>query len=125
MVHRRLTIRLFIALMTLSAAGCQSPYMRWPDLSGPGTADYQRSVAERYDPYLSPDAGPEVVGGRPLGYQRPLTETEWGRRYARPDGALQPVPIPTIPPPPVVTAPYPPSPPVQTSPFPVQPRSPF
>jgi hypothetical protein len=99
--------------------------MRWPDFFHPGTANYQRAVADRFDPYLSPDAGPEVVGGRPLGYQRPLTESEWARRYARPDGALQPVAVPTITGPPVVTTPLPAAPPAQSTPFDVQPRSPY
>ena len=120
-----------IALAAVHAAGCRSPYMRWPDLYHPGTAKQQRDVAERFDPYPSPDTGPEVVGGRPLGYTRPLTEEEWGRRYARPDGALQPVVVPTLPSAPVFTSPYPPAAaPVQVapspaSPFGVQPRSPY
>jgi hypothetical protein len=125
MSYRRIVQLALVALAAVSAAGCESPYMRWPDLYHPGTASYQRAVAERYDPYPSPDAGPEIVGGRPLGYQRPLTETEWGRRYARPNGALQPVPIPALPAAPVITTPYPSIPPAQSMPFPVQPRSPY
>jgi hypothetical protein len=124
MSHRQSNWAATIALTTLCVAGCTSPYMRWPDLYHPGPANHQRAVAERYDPYPSPDAGPEIVGGRPLGYQRPLTETEWGRRYARPDGALQPAPIPTLPPA-VFTAPSPASTPGQGTPFQIQPRSPY
>jgi hypothetical protein len=122
MVQRQPIYCALLALAAALAGGCRSRYV-WPELDSPGTASYQRAVADRFDPYLSPDAGPEVVGGRPLGYQRPLTETEWGRRYARPDGAL-PVPVAPIPAPPIVTAPYPPFPPAQSSPFQVQPGTP-
>ncbi len=115
--------------MTLYMAGCYSPYMRWPDFVHPGTAAQQRALAEQFDPYPDPDAGPEVVGGRPLGYTRPLTETEWARRYAAPPGTLQPAPIPALPAAPVITAPYPPSyppaQPIQGTSVPVQPRSPY
>lgn len=114
-----------LMLAILSVVGCYSPYMRWPELYHPGTANQQRAVAEIYDPYPSPDAGPEVVGGRPPGFERPLTETEWGRRYARPDGALQPAPIPTFPGSPVLTTPYPAAPPAQGTPFQIQPRAPY
>jgi hypothetical protein len=125
MPRRDLIACTIVVLTALSANGCYSPYMRWPDLYQPGTANQQRAVAEKFDPYPSPDTGPEVVGGRPLGYQRPLTETEWGRRYARPDGALQPAPIPALPGPPVFTMPYPPAPAAAATPFQVQPRSPY
>jgi hypothetical protein len=125
MAHCRCTWYAMLAAITLSSSGCYSPYMRWPDLYHPGPARYQRAVADKFDPYPSPETGPEVVGGRPLGYQRPLTETEWGRRYAQPDGAFQPVAAPAFPGPPVFTTPYPPAPPAQVAPFQVQPRSPY
>ena len=125
MPHLRHICCVLLMLATLPVAGCYSPYMRWPELYHPGTANQQRAVAEKYDPYPSPDAGPEVVGGLPPGYERPLSETEWGRRYARPDGPLQPAPIPTLPAPPVFTTPYPAAPPAQGTPFQVQPRPPY
>jgi hypothetical protein len=129
---RRTSHFIALSLTAVLTVGCYSPYMRWPDLYHPGTAEQQRAIAEQFDPYPSPDTGPEVVGGRPLGYTRPLTEEEWGRRYARPDGALQPIVVPTLPTAPVFTTPYPPSaPPVPAmapplvSPSGVQPRSPY
>ncbi len=41
-----------------------------------GPADYQRAQAERFDPYPLPDIGPEVGGGRPLDFIRPMPENE-------------------------------------------------
>jgi hypothetical protein len=117
----------FVTLLIAAAfvAGCNSPYMRWPDLYHPGTAAQQRAEAERFDPYPSPDAGPEVVGGRPLGYQRPLTEEEWARRYGSPMGALQPVPVPSFPGVPIITTPVPPPGAVPAASPSLQPRSPY
>jgi hypothetical protein len=98
-------------MLVVLASGC-SPYVRWPNLYHPGPAGFQRAVADKYDPYPARDVGPEIEGGRPRDYQRPLNETEWGRRYARPGGAVQPVPVPTFsaPPPPIFSSPqYPPA----------------
>jgi len=136
---------LILTLTTLCVAGCQSPYIRLPNFAHPGTAAQQRADAERFDPYPDPDAGPPVVGGRPLGYTRPLTETEWSRRYVAPPlGVAQPAPIPFLPTSPVITNPFPSTapptfspaapvytpayPPVLTSPttpMQIQPRDPY
>jgi hypothetical protein len=134
MAHRRSPLILLV-LTAVLATGCRSPYIHWPNLYSPGTAQQQRAVAEQFDPYPSPDTGPEIVGGRPLGYTRPLTEEEWARRYARPDGgAVPPVVIPSLPSSPVFTTPYPPTaPPVAVvpslppalPPSSIQPRSPY
>jgi hypothetical protein len=110
-------------------AGCYNR-IRMPNFAHPGTAQQQRDDAERFDPYPDPQAGPEVVGGRPPGYTRPLSETEWGRRYAAPPGALQPLVLPSLPATaPVITMPYAPTAvpaqPGQGAPFQVQPRSPY
>jgi hypothetical protein len=135
MLRSRSILLVVFSLTALTAAGCYSPYMRWPDLYHPGSADYQRAVAEKFDPYPSPDTGPEVVGGRPLGYQRPLNESEWANKFGRPDGAIQPAPFPVPAGPPVFTTPYPPSGPVApvaptiapgpSVPYQIQPRSPY
>jgi hypothetical protein len=131
MAHRSPFV--LLALTAVLAIGCSSPYIHWPNLYQPGTAEQQRAVAEKFDPYPSPDTGPEIVGGRPLGYTRPLTEEEWARRYASPGGVLQTAPVPAFPSAPVFTTPYPstlppvtavPSPP-PTSPGGLQPRSPY
>ena len=77
---------LFCLLALVAATGC--PTM-WPNLFRPGPVGYQRDNATMYDPYGSPHAGPEVVGGRPRDFQQPLTEPRhsqleddsyWGRR---------------------------------------------
>jgi hypothetical protein len=107
--------------------------MIWPNFSHPGRASYQRGAADKFDPYPSPDTGPEILGGRPLGYTRPYTETEWGRRYATPDRAPQPAIIPTLPgpapvitaPPPVIVTPAPVAPSLPANSFPTQQRAPY
>jgi hypothetical protein len=109
-------------LLTVSSAGCYSPYIRTPNFAHPGTAAEQRADAERFDPYPDPDAGPAVLGGRPPGFTRPLTETEWARRYVAPPGALQPPPIVTLPASPV-TNPFAPPPTLQPTAPPVLPSA--
>ncbi len=42
--------------------------------NNPGPASVQRARAQRFDPYPSNDYGPEIVGGRPQGYQKPYAE---------------------------------------------------
>jgi hypothetical protein len=129
--------RATLSVLTIISAGCHSPYIRTPNFANPGTAAQQRADAERFDPYPDPDAGPPVVGGRPLGFTRPLTDTEWARRYVAPPGALQPSPVVTLPAAPVVTNPfspsapptfqptYPPALPSPTTPTQIQPRAPY
>jgi hypothetical protein len=41
----------------------------------------QRADAVVFDPYPLDDVGPPIVGGRPLGYQRPVPEVTRGRMY--------------------------------------------
>lgn len=125
------------SLLLAVVAGCYSPYIRTPNFAHPGTAAEQRADAERFDPYPDPDAGPAVLGGRPPGFTRPLTDTEWGRRYATPPGGLQAAPVVTLPAAPIVTDPFSPAapptfqptaPPVLPSPgtpSPIQPRNPY
>jgi hypothetical protein len=108
-MHRSVTCNVVLALTLLVVSGCYSPYIRYPNFAHPGTAAEQRADAERFDPYPDPETGPEVVGGRPPGFQRPLTETEWGRRYAIPPGSLQSAALPIVTTPPMVTNPFPPS----------------
>ncbi len=93
---------LLIALAT--AAGCTSEaarYIHFPDLNRPGTAQQQRAVGVVHDPYPLDDIAPPVVGGRPLGYERPVPETVRANMYdnamRRPRAA---VPVQSFPPPP-------------------------
>jgi hypothetical protein len=129
--------RIFAALLAGCFVGCTPEvhrYKRFPDFSNPGWAYQQRNDAVAHDPYPVDDAGPEIVGGRPREYQRPLNEVERARMNAPAPVPLQPIPIPPIPsfpaapppvaPPPVVTTPLAP-PAVPAAPVQVQPRSPY
>lgn len=59
-----------VVLLTV-AAGCASGI---PNLRHPGDLVSQRYNAIAHDPYTDTDAAPEVVGGRPRDYQKPLPE---------------------------------------------------
>jgi hypothetical protein len=119
-------------------------YIKFPDLFHPGNAPYQRAEAIEHDPYPLDDAGPQVVGGRPLAYQAGVPEVERSRLNAPPPPGLQPIAVPGLPamppaigppppiapgymstPPPVITTPYPPPASVQSTPFIQQQRSPY
>lgn len=67
--------RFFFAVMGLllgaGAGGCTSGR---PNLLHPGDLQSQRFNAIAHDPYTDSDAGPEVVGGRPREFQKPLPE---------------------------------------------------
>ena len=82
------------ALAVAAACGCNSPYMRWPDLYHPGTAQQQRAEAVVHDPYPLDDVGPPVVGGRPLGYLNPVPEVERSRMYDNARGIAAPRVVP-------------------------------
>lgn len=45
-----------------------------PNIMHPGDLQSQRFNAIAHDPYTDQDAGPEVVGGRPREFQKPLAE---------------------------------------------------
>lgn len=45
-----------------------------PNIRHPGDIQTQRFKAITHDPYYDQDAGPEVVGGRPRDFQKPLAE---------------------------------------------------
>jgi hypothetical protein len=123
-----------VSVAAAISAGCTPEahrYIRFPNLLHPGWAGQQRAEAIEHDPYPLDDVGPEVVGGWPREYQRPLNEVERVRLKAPPPIALQPIPVPSFPaapppvaPPPVVTTPYPPA-AVPAAPIQVQPRSPY
>ena len=40
----------------------------------PGTIYQQRNNAVLHDPFPDNQAGPEIVGGRPMGFEQPWTE---------------------------------------------------
>ncbi len=47
-----------------------------PSLTSPGTIEQQRFRSVMFDPYSDVDIGPEVVGGRPREFQRPLSQVD-------------------------------------------------
>jgi hypothetical protein len=122
--------RPFAALLAACFVGCTPEvhrYKRFPEFFHPGRAQQQRNDAVAHDPYPVDDAGPEIVGGRPREYQRPLDEVTRARMNAPPPIALQPIALPSFPaaaPPPVVTTPLAP-PAGPGTPIQVQPRSPY
>ena len=139
MQPRSFTTRLMIAaLLGTAATGCTPEvrnYIRFPNFSQPGWAHQQRFDALEHDPYPLDDMGPEVVGGRPREYQRPIPEVERARQGTAPPPGLQPLGVPSLPfAPPVVTGPpvmttppvvTTPATPTQAPPFPVQQRAPY
>jgi hypothetical protein len=99
-----------IAMSVLGVAGCTAEanrYIRFPDFAHPGPAAVQRAQAIQHDPYPLDDVGPEIVGGRPLAYQRPVNEVERARMKWTPNGVMQPIPVPgtAVTAPPVVSSP--------------------
>ena len=70
-MHRLVLFALVTCSMAVSA-GCRS--LAPPNFARPGTAQYQQSMAQQFDPYPENEAGPAVVGGRPRGYQKPAAE---------------------------------------------------
>jgi hypothetical protein len=124
------SLALVTAGLLATAVGCTPEahrYIRFPNFVQPGWAHQQRQEAIEHDPYPLDDVGPEVVGGRPREYARPLNEVERARRNTLPPVAMQPIPVQPVPmtPPPVVTGPYPPAAIPAVPPFPVQQRSPY
>ena len=69
----------FICALLLPLGAC-SPTVRRPQLLHPGPAWHQRANAEQYDPYSLNDVGPEIVGGRPRGFQKPPNEVTRARQ---------------------------------------------
>jgi hypothetical protein len=62
--------RIFLLLVAgLTMTGCYRPNFRHP-----GNTPYQSHQATLHDPYPDDDLGPEVVGGRPREFQKPLAE---------------------------------------------------
>lgn len=80
---RRFTTTIGPAFVLLTLGGCawfQHPDFHMPNWRRPGPAYYQQYQAVRHDPYPEDDLGPEIVGGRPRGYQKPPTEVTRARQ---------------------------------------------
>jgi hypothetical protein len=65
-----------VAAAPLSGCGWVPP----PRLHSPGPAFFQRQQAAQFDPYPEEDVGPQVVGGRPQGFEEPPPEPLRARR---------------------------------------------
>ncbi len=68
-----------VSLSLFFLTACSSA-VRKPQLYHPGPAGYQRSNAQQFDPYPQNDVGPEIVGGRPLDFQKPPDELQRARQ---------------------------------------------
>jgi hypothetical protein len=64
---------LILIVALLSATGC--PTLQGPGYLHPGTAQYQQTQAQRFDPYPVTDVAPDMAA-RPLAYIRPAGENE-------------------------------------------------
>lgn len=64
-------------VLLLGVCGCRN--LAPPSFSRPGPAQSQQSRAQRFDPYPENDPGPEIVGARPRGYERPPAEVHRAR----------------------------------------------
>lgn len=63
--------RLFAVLgvvVVVGLSGCRS--LAPPNWFRAGPAEYQQMQAQQFDPYPETDAGPTIVGGRPMEYDR-------------------------------------------------------
>ncbi len=70
---------LFLCAMAAILCGCRSDRPRL--MKPPGTIEQQRLDATIFDRYPDVDSGPPVVGGRPRGYENPLSESERSRLF--------------------------------------------
>jgi hypothetical protein len=68
------------ALCLLGLVGCRSDGRILPPA---GTVQHQRFNATVFDPYTDNDIAPEVVGGRPKDFQKPLNEPDRSRLFRK------------------------------------------
>ncbi len=80
---RGLSVAILLPLSFVFLSGC---YLT-PNLGPPGTIGMQRSRAVMNDPFPNNDIAPPIVGGRPLGFDRPLAEPVQNQVNARNGGA--------------------------------------
>ena len=69
-----------IALLGAGLFGCRSDGRLFPPA---GSVQKQRFNATVFDPYADNETGPEVVGGRPKDYQKPLSESDKSRLFQK------------------------------------------
>lgn len=63
-----------LALLGSVLLVCSGCYLRPQFREAPGTINYQRGRAVLHDPFPDNSIGPPVAGGRPAGFERPLSE---------------------------------------------------
>ena len=79
-MKRRSLTGLITCCLLLPLSACSSA-VRKPQLLHPGPAPFQRQNATQFDPYPPNDLGPEIVGGRPIDFQKPPNEVERSRQF--------------------------------------------
>lgn len=72
---------IFLSAGAASLVGCaQNPFFGTPRFLEPaGSAEYQQTRAQRFDPYPDTNVGPKMEGGRPEGFDAPPPEPARGR----------------------------------------------
>lgn len=68
---------LFALIVALSSSGCAS--VMPPQFGVPSSMAMKQREAQRFDPYPDQQAGPEVLGGRPLDYSHAPSEPSRAR----------------------------------------------
>ena len=63
--------------MLLFSSGCYLPILNGP----PGTIGAQRTRAVLFDPFPSETMGPSIGGGRPRGFDLPLSDTTTSQSF--------------------------------------------
>jgi hypothetical protein len=58
-----------------------SARVQGPNWNNPGTVAQQRQRANVFDPFANNEAGPEIIGGRPRDFQKPMNEATRAQPY--------------------------------------------
>ena len=69
-----------LVLVIAGLSGCRSDGRLFPPA---GSAQKQRYNATVFDPFAGSELGPEVEGGRPKDYQKPLYESDKSRLFQK------------------------------------------
>ena len=76
-MRRNLVHWLGASLAIAGLAGCRG--LTHPNIFHPGSADYQRNQAKRFDPYPENDIGPSMDETRPPDFQQAMPVTTRSR----------------------------------------------
>jgi hypothetical protein len=67
--------RALLSICLATAVGCANTQVS--RIFHPGSAEYQQTQAQQFDPYILPDIGPDVANqNRPQNFLRPAPEAE-------------------------------------------------